>query len=99
MHRCATVDTKGLTPVAQLAGVAGRAGHIQIDATGLIILVAGKADRQVAGVQRGGLLRGIDQKAEAGEVVGVANLSRLKGSSSARNHSYSSPLTWVPCGV
>jgi len=32
--------------------------------------VAGKADRQVAGVQRGGLLRGIDQKAEAGEVVG-----------------------------
>jgi len=70
MHRRATVDTNGLTPVAQLAGVAGRAGHIQIGATGLIILVAGKADRQVAGVQRSGLLRGIDQKAEAGKVVG-----------------------------
>jgi hypothetical protein len=34
--------------------VVGRAGHIQIGATGLSILVAGKADRQVAGVQRSG---------------------------------------------
>ncbi len=93
MHRRATVDTNGLPPVAQLTGVAGRAGHIQIGATGLIILVAGKADRQVAGVQRGGLLRGIDQKAEAGKVVGRGELTRLKGSSSARNQSYSSPLT------
>jgi len=70
VHRRTAIDTNGLTPVAQLAGVAGSAGHIQIGATGLIILVAGKADRQVAGVQRGGFLRGIDQKAEAREVVG-----------------------------
>jgi len=69
-HRRAAIDTNGLTPVAQRAGVVGRAGHIQIGATALSILVAGKADRQVAGVQRSGLLRGIDQKAEAGKVVG-----------------------------
>ncbi len=79
MHRRATVDTNGLPPVAQLTGVAGRAGHIQIGATGLIILVAGKADRQVAGVQRGGLLRGIDQKAEAGKVVGRGELFPAEG--------------------
>lgn len=69
-HRRAAIDTNGLTPVAQLAGVVSRAGHIQIGATALSILVAGKADRQVAGVQRSGLLRGIDQKVEAGKVVG-----------------------------
>jgi len=69
-QRRAAIDTNGLPPEAQRAGVVGRAGHIQIGATGLSILVAGKADRQVAGVQRSGLLRGIDQKAEAGKVVG-----------------------------
>jgi hypothetical protein len=78
-HRRAAIDTNGLTPVAQLAGVAGSAGHIQIGATGLIILVAGKADRQVAGVQRGGLLRGIDQKAEAGKVAGRGELFPAEG--------------------
>lgn len=69
-HRRAAIDTNGLTPVAQLAGVVSRAGHIQIGATALSILVAGKADRQVAGVQRSGSLRGIDQKGKAGEIVG-----------------------------
>ncbi len=70
MHRRPTVDADGLALVAQLAGVACRAGDIQISATGLVILMTGEADRQVAGVQRGGFLRGVDQKAEAGEVVG-----------------------------
>jgi len=69
-HRRAAIDTNSLTPEAQRAGVVGRSGHIQIGATALSILVAGKADRQVAGLQRSGSLRGIDQKAEAGKVVG-----------------------------
>ena len=56
-HRRAAIDTNSLTPEAQRAGVVGRAGHIQIGATALSILVAGKADRQVAGVQRSGSLR------------------------------------------
>ncbi len=79
MHRRASVDADGLTPVAQLAGVARRAGHIQIGATGLVVLMAGKADRQVAGVQRGGFLRRIDQKAEAREVVGRGELVLAEG--------------------
>lgn len=69
-QRRAAIDTNSLTPEAQRAGVVGRAGHIQIGATALSILVAGKADRQVAGVQRSGSLRGIDQKGKAGEIVG-----------------------------
>ncbi|MNZ54200.1 hypothetical protein D3C78_720970 [compost metagenome] len=81
VHGRATVDAQRLVAVTQLAGVAGRAGDIEIPGAALAVLMAGEADRQVAGVAWVGCalrcrleLRRIDQETEAGEIGRVGEL-------------------------
>ncbi|MCY1274714.1 hypothetical protein D9M70_233430 [compost metagenome] len=71
MQGGAAVDANGFALVTQLAGVAGGAGDVQVMLAGVEIGMPSEADRQVARVQLGGLLSGIDKKTEAGEVVGA----------------------------
>lgn len=65
----AAIDAQGLALEAQLAGVAGGAGDVQVFNAAAGVGVPGKPHRQVAGVLRGGHLFGIDQEAEARQVL------------------------------
>jgi len=53
----------------QFAGVAGGAGDVQVFGIVAGILVPSEADRQVAGVLCAGYLLGVDQEAEACQVL------------------------------
>ncbi len=64
------VDTDGLALVTQFAGVAGGAGDIQELRATFHVLVTSETDRQVAGIERAGLLLRIGKEAKASQVVG-----------------------------
>ncbi|MCY1534166.1 hypothetical protein D9M68_695280 [compost metagenome] len=69
MQGCSSIDPYGLPFVAQLAGVASRATDIQVVDTTLAVGMAGKAYGQICGVGWRRLLRWVDQKAKAGQVI------------------------------